>query len=57
VTTTSWPWPTPELRRARDEQIMELYAMGLDRRAIARRFDLTPDRISQIVLSYGGRFR
>jgi hypothetical protein len=52
-----WRYRTKEERDKRDAAIMELHAMGLDRRTIARRFDLTPDRISQIVLSYGGGFR
>jgi DNA-binding NarL/FixJ family response regulator len=52
-----WRYRTKAQRDKRDTAILELWAMGLDRREIARRFDLTPDRISQIVLSYGGGFR
>jgi DNA-binding NarL/FixJ family response regulator len=52
-----WRYRTKEERDKRDAAILELWAMGLDQRTIAQRFDLTPARISQIVLSYGGGFR
>ena len=42
-------WLSPPKREARDEHIRELYAMGKTRRELAEMFDLTPQRIDQIV--------
>jgi transcriptional regulator with XRE-family HTH domain len=36
---------------------MELWQLGWSRRAIAERFDLTPQRISQIVNNFGYGWR
>jgi hypothetical protein len=48
-TETRWRWLTPIERAKRDGRIRELYAMGWDRREIAAVFDLTPQRVDQIV--------
>ena len=53
----TWPYSTPEARAKRDGRIMELWQMGLDRREIATLVDLTPQRVSQIVRSFGATFR
>ena len=44
-----WKWLSPPKREARNEAIRELYAMGKTRRELAEMFDLTPQRIDQIV--------
>jgi hypothetical protein len=49
----SWTWTSPEDREARNVQIMEWWELGVSREEIARRVDLTPARISQIVHSFG----
>jgi hypothetical protein len=45
----SWTWTSPSEREKRDGRIRELYAMGHSRRELADIFDLTPQRIDQIV--------
>lgn len=47
--TRIWYWLPPPAREARDEHIRELWAMGRSRRSLADEFDLTPQRIDQIV--------
>lgn len=52
--------PRPETRRRfedRNTQILEWWAMGKDRRWIAAQVDLTPQRVSQIVNSFGSGWR
>lgn len=44
-----WHWLPPPKREARDEAIREKYAMGWTRHELAEEFDLTPQRIDQIV--------
>lgn len=44
-----WHWLTPSQREARDEHIRELWAMGRTRRELAEEFNVTPQRIDQIV--------
>jgi hypothetical protein len=48
-------WLTAAEIAARNAKILELFAMGFGRRAIAKAVDLTPQRVSQIVnaLGYG----
>lgn len=41
----------------RNERILELWALGASRAVIAREVDLTPQRISQIVNSFGCGWR
>lgn len=41
----------------RNERILELWAMGASRGEIARLVDLTPQRVSQIVNSFGCGWR
>lgn len=53
----TWSTPTAEQRAERDERILELWALGETRQEIARRFDLTPERISQIVNGHGKGWR
>jgi hypothetical protein len=50
-------WLTAAEIAARNARIMELYAMGFGRRAIAKAVDLTPARVSQIVNSFGYGWR
>jgi hypothetical protein len=45
----SWTWTSPSEREKRDGHIRELYAMGKTRRELGVLFDLTPQRIDQIV--------
>ena len=49
----TWTWTSPEERKARNVQIMEWWELGVPRDEIARRVDVTPQRISQIVTSFG----
>lgn len=51
----SWRWKPREERDRRDAHIRELYAMGYTRHELAERFDLTPQRISQIITPDRGR--
>jgi hypothetical protein len=44
-------------RDKRDGRILELWQMGWHRKAIAEVTGLTPQRVSQIVLSFGVRER
>lgn len=44
-------------RENRNEHVIELWAMGFDRHEIAELVDLTPQRISQIVNSFGAGWR
>jgi hypothetical protein len=46
-------WNRVKDRVARDEHIMELWEMGKPREEIAELMDLSPQRISQIVNSFG----
>ena len=48
-TETRWRWLTPIERAKRDGRIRELYAMGWTRQELADEFDLTPQRVDQIV--------
>jgi len=50
-------WLTAAEQAARNAHIMELYAMGYGRKAIATIVDLTPARVSQIVNSFGYGWR
>lgn len=52
-----WRWLTPAEREERNAWIMELWAMGLSREDIAERVDLTVQRVSQIVNSFGAGWR
>jgi hypothetical protein len=51
------PWLSREEQESRNVRIMELWALGYSRQAIAERVDLTPQRISQIVNSFGEGWR
>ena len=53
----TWRYSTPEAREKRDAAIMEKWAMGWDHRDLAWEFDLTPQRIGQIINSFGVRER
>jgi hypothetical protein len=46
-------WSRHVDRPKRDAHIMELWALGLTREEIGERVDLTPQRVSQIVHSFG----
>lgn len=48
-TETRWTWLTPIERAKRDGRIRELYAMGWARQELADEFDVTPQRVDQIV--------
>jgi hypothetical protein len=50
-------WLTAAEQAARNEHILELWAMGYGRKAIAAIVDLTPQRVSQIVNSWGYGWR
>jgi hypothetical protein len=50
-------WLTPDQIKARNEHIFELYQMGYDRQHIAEVVDLTPQRVSQIINSFGYGWR
>jgi hypothetical protein len=50
-TETTWRWLTPTERAKRDGRIRELWAMGWTRQELADEFDLTPQRVDQIVRS------
>lgn len=45
----TWTWLKPTEREKRDGHIRELYAIGKDRRELAELFDVTPQRVDQIV--------
>jgi hypothetical protein len=49
----TWRWLTPEQREKRNAEVMELWAFGYSRQQIARIVDLTPQRVGQIVSSFG----
>lgn len=49
----TYRWSNPDDRARRDGHILELWAMGEPRDAIADRFDITPQRVSQIVNRVG----
>lgn len=51
------PWLSREEQESRNVRIMELWALGYSRQAIAERVDLTPQRISQIVNNFGYGWR
>ena len=53
----TWAYRTAESRKARDARIMEWWALGLSPREIAAEVDLTPQRVSQIVNSFGAGWR
>ena len=53
----TWTWTSPEERKARNVQIMEWWELGVPRDEIARRVDVTPSRVSQIVSDFGCTFR
>ena len=44
-----WTWLKPTEREKRDGHIRELWAMGWTRQELADEFDLTPQRVDQIV--------
>jgi hypothetical protein len=47
---TKWhPGMTPTEREKRDGHIRELYAMGWTKQELAERYDITPQRVHQIV--------
>jgi hypothetical protein len=48
-TETRWRWLTPVERAKRDGRLRELWAMGWTRQELADEFDLTPQRVDQIV--------
>ncbi len=48
---------TKQERKDRDIGIMEKWQLGWSREAIAEHYDLTVQRISQIVNSFGATFR
>ena len=48
-TETRWRWLTATERAKRDGRIRELYAMGWNRQELADEFDLTRQRVDQIV--------
>ena len=50
-------WSRVKDRIARDQQIMEWWAMGKSREWIAEQVDLSPMRISQIVNNFGAGWR
>lgn len=50
-------WSRVTDRIARDEQIMEWWAIGKPREWIAEQVDLTPVRVSQIVNGFGAGWR
>lgn len=50
-------WFSPTNVEARRAHVMELYALGYDRKEIAERVDITPQRVSQIVNSFGYGWR
>lgn len=50
-------WSRVKDRAARNERIMELWEMGVPREEIAEKVDLTPQRVSQIVNSFGAGWR
>jgi DNA-binding NarL/FixJ family response regulator len=50
-------WSRVKDRIARDEHIMELWAMGESREEIAEQVDLSPQRVSQIVNGFGAGWR
>jgi hypothetical protein len=50
-------WFTRAEQEKRNAHIMELYAMGHDRRYIAEKVDLTPQRVSQIINDFGYGYR
>jgi DNA-binding CsgD family transcriptional regulator len=54
---TTWRWLTPEEREKRNEHILELWAMGYSRIEIAEKMDITAQRVSQIVNSFGAGWR
>jgi Mor family transcriptional regulator len=45
----TWTWLKPTEREKRDGHIRELWATGWNRRELANEFDLTPQRVDQIV--------
>jgi hypothetical protein len=49
----TWTWLSPEEREKRNQHVLELWQMGYSRQEIAGRVDVTPQRVSQIVLSFG----
>ena len=51
----SWTWTSPSEREARNVAIYELWQLGWSRQRIAERYDLSPQRISQIVSEFGTR--
>jgi Mor family transcriptional regulator len=53
----SWTWTDPATRQARNEHIIELWQLGYSRRDIARHYDISPARVSQIVNSFGCGWR
>jgi Mor family transcriptional regulator len=46
---TKWIWLKAAERAKRDGHIRELYAMGWTKQEIAERYDITPQRVYQIV--------
>jgi hypothetical protein len=53
----SWTWTSPAEREKRNVGILELWEMGWSRASIAERFDITPQRVSQIVNTFGAGWR
>lgn len=49
----TWSWLTPEERADRNVEVMELWAFGYSKKQIAVIVGLTPQRIGQIVNSFG----
>lgn len=46
---TTWTWTSPSERAKRDAHIRELYAMGISKKEIAEQYDLTVQRVHQII--------
>ena len=52
-----YQWSDARKRAERDGHIMELWEMGYSREDIAEKVDLTVQRVSQIVNSFGAGWR
>ena len=52
-----WRWLSPQEKEKRAAGIMEKWEMGWSREAIAKHYDLSRQRVSQIVNSFGAGWR